>query len=88
MPAQAICTGFAQNTGTVQSGGGSLGGAAIGLSSVSATSVNELSLLPGLYTLEIHCTSGSDVWEGQSAAVTVTRDKHTELLIALIRLPR
>lgn len=86
LSAQAICTGYAQNTGTVQSGGGSLGGAAIGLGSVSASNVNELSLLPGEYMLEIHCTSGTNVWEGQGAAVTVTRDKNTELVISLIRL--
>ena len=83
IPATARCEGFAQNLGTVESGGGSLSGATIKLGTIPVASTSEILMIPGSYNVRVRCSSGELQWEGTSNAVLVKREQGTEIIISL-----
>lgn len=84
LPAASVCSGFAQKTDEVLSGGGGLGGAATKIDGLQATGSTEIGLLPGTYNLSISCTDGGKTWEGSKASVPVVRGDSVDLLVELV----
>ncbi|PQZ92277.1 hypothetical protein CQ018_12290 [Arthrobacter sp. MYb227] len=83
LPATARCEGFAQNLGTVESGGGGLSGATIKLGTIPVASTSEILMLPGSYNVRARCSSGELQWEGTSKSVLVKREQDTDIMISL-----
>lgn len=84
LPAGSACSGFAQKTDEVQSGGGGLGGAPTRLDGLQATGTTEIGLLPGLYNISISCTGAGKTWEGSMEEVLVVRADPLDLLVKLV----
>ena len=82
-PVGAACTGIAQRTESVLSGGGGLAGAAVPLGQITVAVANEIALLPGTYNFEVRCTSGGNEWQGDDSDFTVVRGEQSELRISL-----
>ena len=87
LPTGATCHGFAQNTGTVQSGGGALGGATVRLGTLSYAAENKLILPAGTYILSIRCLRGNESWEGTGSLITTRRNEDVLATINLTPVP-
>ena len=87
LPAGTECRAMAHNTSQVTSGGGHLGGASISLGALALAERTEFALLPGTYTIRVHCSAETKTWAAEKDLVLIRRDQSTDVRLEPVPTP-